>query len=250
MTEKPVTQEKKKRAGPLVWVLVGCLGILVLGAIAAFVGGVFIFNKAKEVVGDFDENPTLAAAKLIAATNPEIELVGTDEDSQSVTFRNTQTDEEFTFNYEDIQQGKVTFSSGDQSVTIDAPTGKEDQNTMTITTDQGNVTLGAGAGAQGFPDWLPIYPGTTPQGAYSTDSAQVRAGAYTIKTTKNNLEKVLDYYTTKFEEAGLKISGRTNLPGSTLLTAQSSNGSKTASVTSVFEKEEVRVMVNFTEKKR
>ena len=232
--QSQASPKTKKGLGPLTWVLIGCFGLLVLGMIGAFVGGIFIFDKAKDVLGEFEENPVVASAKLIAAANPEIEFVSSDEDGRTVTFRDTRTQKEFTFNYQDIEEGKVQFSSPYESVSVDIETDQEDEGKVTITTKEGTTTFGAGRGvAAEFPDWVPVYPGTTPEGTYSTDSAQVRSGAYTI-TLKDSLEEIVNYYVAAIKKAGLEIKNRTTVPTGVFLIANSPDDSR---------------MVSFTEKK-
>ncbi len=77
---------ERKGLSPVAWIAIGCAGILVLAGIATFVGGIFIFKKAKNVVQEMEDNPVLATAKLIAATNPDVELVAADEETQTVIF--------------------------------------------------------------------------------------------------------------------------------------------------------------------
>ena len=104
-------QEKKKGTHPLVWVAVGCAGVIMLGVFVLVVGGLFVFNKTKDMVKEMDENPVVAMAKIIAAANPEIELIEADEDNRVVTFRNTRTGEEYTIDFEDIEEDKGSLTS-------------------------------------------------------------------------------------------------------------------------------------------
>lgn len=91
MTQGHGTSSERKGLSPVVWIAIGCAGVLVLAGIATFAGGIFIFNKAKNVVEEMEKNPVLATAKLITATNPDVELVATDEESQTVIFLNSKT---------------------------------------------------------------------------------------------------------------------------------------------------------------
>ena len=68
-----------------------------------------------------------ATARFIAAANPEIELVDADKSNRIITFRNTETGEDFTFDYDDIEEGRFSFTSGDDSASIEFNTDGEDE---------------------------------------------------------------------------------------------------------------------------
>ena len=140
---------EKKGLSRWVWVGIGCAGFLVLGAVAAGVGGYFLLGKAKEVAREMEEDPIAATSRLIAAANPEIELVTADKQEGIVTFRNTETGEEFTFDYSDIEEGRFSFESGDDKTSFSLDSEGE---RMTITTDEGTVTLEAETDASDEPD--------------------------------------------------------------------------------------------------
>ncbi|HLE19500.1 MAG TPA: hypothetical protein VJB88_00125 [Vicinamibacteria bacterium] len=238
----------KKGLSPWAWIAIGCAGVLVLVGIATFLGGLFIFNKARDVVQEMEEDPVLATAKLIDATNPDIELVETDQENRTVTFRNSETGEEFTFGYQDIEEGKFSFSSDEGSVTYDVDAQEGQEGRLTVTTDEGTAMLGGGVSLERFPDWLPVYPGTSPQGTFFTESPEADMGAYVVQTA-DDLETVFDYYATELEKAGLAVVQRTTTPSGIVLIANSPESVRTVSVTGSLEAGEVKAMVNFTEKK-
>ena len=115
----PIPHQEKKGLGPWVWLGIGCAGILALSAVAFAVAGYFIYGKAKDVAREMEEDPVAATSRLIAAANPEIELVDADKSNRTITFRNTETGEEFTFDYDDIEEGRFSFTSGDESASIE-----------------------------------------------------------------------------------------------------------------------------------
>ncbi|MGH9460994.1 MAG: hypothetical protein ACRD1X_07225 [Vicinamibacteria bacterium] len=247
MTQGQGGQQQKKGLSPVAWIAIGCAGILVLAGLAMFFGGLFIFNKARDVVQEMQDDPALATARLIAAANPDIELVGTDEDQKTVTFRNEETGEEFTFNYQDIEEGRVTFSSDEQAVTYEVNREASGEGGLTVTSGEGTATLGS-VSLEKFPAWLPVYPQTDPQGTFFTESPEATMGAYT-SSTQDDLEAVIDYYATELEKAGLSVDQRTIVPSGGLLVAHSPDDTRTVSITSSVENAETKVMVNFTEKK-
>ncbi len=239
------TPEKKKGLPVLAWVGIGCLGVIILGIVVALLGSLFIFNKAKDFAAEVENNPALMAAKAMAMVNPELELVETDEEGRVVTFRNTESGEEFTINYSDLEEGRLSYSSDDGFVEIVSEE-MDGQGNLSITTDEGRTTFGAGADAD-FPGWVPIYPGSSPEGTYASDTPEMRGGAYTIRTN-DKLEEVMDFFSSELEKAGLEITNRTNLLENAILIARTSDEARTCSITAVFDDGEVRVTVNFAEK--
>jgi len=246
MSNAPSTQEKKKGLGPLAWVAIGCAGIVILAALGLVVGGFFVFKAVEEVAEEIEENPVLATSKLIAAANPEIELVEADEFDRIVTFRNVRTGEEFTFDFNDIEEGRISFQSEDGSVSVELEADDDDRGSLRITTDDGTASFGANVGVEDFPDWVPIYPGSSPQGTFSTDTDESRSGAYSLETA-DDLSEVIDYYVDALEEEGLEIVNRVVVSDTVHLTAESSDGSRTVSVTAGEEAGKVQVVVNFSE---
>lgn len=247
MSSTPAPQSPRKGLHPLAWVAIGCAGLLVVGGIVAALVGMFLLGKAKQFAEEAERDPVLATAKLIAAANPEIELAGQDQAKQTITFRNVKTGEEFTFDYKDIQEGKVRFSSAEEGASIDIDTSEAGEGKLTVASEEGRLTVGAGAAA--VPAWLPAYPGTTPEGNYTGESEDVRAGAYTIRT-RDSLKAVVDFYAAKLEAAGLQIASRVTTPQGVVLMAASPDDSRTSTVTASSEGGETQVVVHFMDKVR
>lgn len=235
----------RKGLSPLVWVAIGCAGILVLVGVVTFVGGIYVFKKAKNVVEEMEDNPVLATARLIAATNPDVELVAADEEARTVIFLNSKTGEEFTFNYQDIEEGKFSFTSDEGTYDVDA---SGEAGRLTITGDDGTAILGSSVGLENFPDWLPIYPGASAEGTFFTETPDGEMGAYVVRSD-DGLEIVMDYYVAELEAVGLEIAQRTTMPSGAVLIASSPDGTRSVSMTGAAEGGEVKMMVNFTEKK-
>ena len=247
----PIPQQEKKGLSPWVWLGIGCAGILALAAVAVGVGGYFIYGKAKDVAREMEDDPIAATSRFIAAANPEIELVDADKNNRIITFRNTETGEEFTFDYDDIEEGRFSFTSGDDSASIEFNT-DDDAGRMTITTGDGE-TMTYGAGASGHPDWadwVPEYPGTEPQGTFASETPDMRAGAFSFET-EDGLDEVLDFYVSELEAAGFVIQNRTTMPTGAILVATTSDEVRSATVTASVndDGDGIDAMVNFTEKK-
>ncbi len=245
------SNSKKKGLGPLGWVLIGCGGVLVLAGVAFMVLSVFVFKKAKDFSEDFKENPVPTLAKGIAFSNPDIDYVGSDEEKETVTFLNNKTGKEITVDYRDIKEGKLTFSSGDETVSFDAsPKADGRGGGLSITTNEMSATYGADVDVANFPDWVPVFPGSTPRGTAFAKSPDGTQGSYTI-VSDESLEKLRDYYTKAFEQEGLEAVSQTTTPDGSLSMLGSQDGARGATlVTSTNKEGQSQVVVGFTEKKQ
>lgn len=203
-----------KKTSPWVWVGVGC-GVLLLLTVLAFVAlGVFVFKKGKDFVKTAEKNPAVAAAKIAAAVNPEIEVVDSDDEAGTVTLRNKKTGETITLNAEDIKKGRLKFTNekGEQ-VTVE---GSQEQGKVRISSQQGEMVFGEGAGQ--LPDWVPVYPGAKASGSWQAKS-QGEAGGAAVFTTSDPPDRVMAFYerelksrgfspsTSRFEQNGKLVGG-------------------------------------------
>ena len=78
MTEEPQAPPEKSTS-PWIWVVAGCGGltILVVLVLVAVVG--FGMFKARDFLGDMEENPLRAVAELAIDQDPDLEIVDSDE---------------------------------------------------------------------------------------------------------------------------------------------------------------------------
>ena len=113
-----------RKTSPVVWILVAVLGLFVLFGIAVIGGGMFLVHKARQAGLDpalMRTNPALATAKLLAATNPDLEVVSHDDGRGLVTIRQRSTGKTVTMNLDEIKHGKITFrEDGKDAVTLEA----------------------------------------------------------------------------------------------------------------------------------
>lgn len=229
------TPPPKKGLHPMVWVGIGCAGIALVAIVAVVAGGIFAVNKARDIAAELEDNPAPTLAKMLAAANPDIEFVAEDSASGTVTFLNTRTNEEITVSYADIEDGAISFSKdggdsagdgagrNDVTATLDLGASEDGQARMSITTDSGTTSLETGTGAENLPAWVPVYPGTVPEGTLSTDTPESRGGVYTAKTS-DEMEDVLDYYADELEASGFTIESRTRMPEGGMLNAEDEGG--------------------------
>ncbi len=190
----PQTPTGPKKTSPWVWVGVGCLVLLLLGAGTC----VFIGMKAKRFAEKYKDNPELAAVELMIKANPDLEEVSSDKDARTVTVRDKKTGKEMTFNFEDIKNGKFSMEGSDGSKVNVGEGGVQ------VTDEKGQTTtIAGGVGTSNLPDWLPIYPGATAQSSFSATGAN--GGAVTMLETTDSADQALAFYEGKLKDAGFTV---------------------------------------------
>jgi hypothetical protein len=106
---------------------------MLLGVIAMVVLGVSVFNWGRgaledatgerslsDIVERLEDSPARTMAETVIRMNSELELLSTDDDAGTITFRSSETGEEATLNFEDIAQGRFTMTTSEGEVSIDA----------------------------------------------------------------------------------------------------------------------------------
>lgn len=249
------SQPQKKKLGPLAWVLIGCLGIVVLAGVVMLVGGFFVAKKVSDFADEAKENPARTAAEMVVRVNPELELVETDDEAQTMTIRNTETGEVFTADWSDIQQGKFRLDSGGKTVTFDAKeaTGGEEGGMISVTDESGDQTVVIGGGdASAVPAWFAAYPGASDAGStYSSKSGSEVTGMFTF-TTSDGVAEVMDFYRDELAGLGFELSESTFTSGEVeggSLTGEDKSG-RTVNVGLTRQDEVTQVGVNYTERQQ
>ncbi len=207
VTPPPAPAPEKKKRSPLVWVLAGCGGVLVVAVLVMIVAAVFVGKKVKDFAGEMEKNPTIAAAKLVAQLNPDVEVVSTDEDAGTITLRNLKTGEIMTFDASKVKEGKISFRSGEgEEVTFQAR-GDEDEGSMTVESKKGTMTFGAGTEVD-IPDWIPEYAGAEVDGQFGADTPEGRTGTFSFETG-DGADEVMRFYQQALEKEGFSVDRST-----------------------------------------
>jgi hypothetical protein len=204
---------------PLAWIGIGCLVLLVLCGVAFSV----VIYMGKRAVDKFAKNPSITLK---------------DEHGKPVTIGGK--DGKFEIK---TDQGTATVdTSSSNGVHIQATDEKGQKSTMNI----------GGAGTpQNLPSWLPAYPGATVQGTYDTTNNEGRTAAFTV-STKDDSNKVIDYYESQLKGAGLpaeKSTYSTNGTTGGTVTGKSADGKREASVIVSSSNGTTQAVITFSEKK-
>jgi hypothetical protein len=168
---------------------------------------------------------------MIAAMNPDIEVVDRDAGNGKVTVRNKQTGETITVNLDDIRQGKISFSNEEgeaATMSLDQQTGKLE---VQGEGEQGG-TLSFGGDTQ-LPSWIPTYPGATSEGVYNAETAEASSGTFSMTTT-DGVDQVFTYLKGQLEGGGYTVT-ETRFSGPQgdggMLNGESGDGSRSLTYT-------------------
>jgi hypothetical protein len=194
----PAAPAKGKR-GPLPYILLGCGAIAVLAVLGLVMAGWFVKGKLEQAGLSSEEaksNPAMAAAKMMVAVNPDLELVSADEARGTITVRQKSTGKQVTVNLEDARQGRIVFQEeGKGEVELKAQGGQ-----ITVQTPEGTARIGAAEA----PDWLPAYSGAQGQGMYSSSTAEGERGTYTFKTA-DSVDQVVSFFERELPGKGFNV---------------------------------------------
>ncbi len=100
---------------------------------------------------------------------------------------------------ESAGNGKLVFKNGKDAVTVQSSGG---DGTFEVKSSEGSVKFG---GAAKIPAWVPDYPGSEPQGAFSASGKDGEGGSFVFKT-KDDSGRVVKYYEDQFQSLGLKVT--------------------------------------------
>src|ERR1700691_2749330 len=134
-----------RKTSPLVWVLIIILGLCFLGFASCAAFGLYVAHKVKQAGIDpelWRTNPSLAVGRILAATNPNVEVVRSDERAGTVTIRDKRTGKETTMTFDQARNGKFSITADD---------------------DRGGTAtmqFGGAANTNDLPSWVPKYPGS------------------------------------------------------------------------------------------
>lgn len=198
------TAPSPRKTSPIVWVLVVILGIFVLGGLA--IGGValFVVHKAREAGVSSEllhRNPAAATARILAAANPDIEIVGQDDNAGTVTVRDRSTGRTTTWNLDQARRGRFSISAEDE--------------------DGKNATVEFGAGSpHKLPSWVPSYPGLSGTPTFGiTGNGPDGAGGTIAFNTSDPPDQVLSFYQYKINALGMKVQVNTTTANGGVITA-------------------------------
>jgi hypothetical protein len=178
----------KRKTSPIAWILIVVLGLFILGAMAVIGGGFFLYQKAKQAGIDAElikTSPALAMSKMIAATNPNVEVIKVDENRGLITLKEKKTGKIVTINFEDAKNGKITFQTQDAG--------------------SGRATVEFGAASAKMPSWIPAYPQAKAEGTFAMKGNEGESGSFHFRTS-DSATAVIRFYKDGLKQAGMKVT--------------------------------------------
>lgn len=223
----------KKGLSPLAWVGIGCGLIMLVGVVAVIGGAGFVFFKAKEVVQELEENPAKTVAEMVVRTNPDLELLNTDDEAGTITFRDTTKGEEVTLNFEDLAEGNFSFTTSEGEYNISADSTGTEGGGITFTGPDGEARIGSGS-MDDVPEWVPLYPGSDDlQSTFSSVSGENTSGILS-GTTADTPDQVAEHYKEVLEGDGYEVNVQSysaNDQKTVIVTATKDGGTRSFNVT-------------------
>ena len=192
-----------KKTSVWVWILGGIAIFFCAIMLTCGIGAYMLYRTVKSAGFDSElmkSNPGLAMAKMVAATNPNVEVVSTNDRAGTIVVRDKTTSKVTTYKFDPVTKRLViTANDGKQSsVTFD-------NNGMSATTADGSSVKYGAATGNDVPSWVPVYPGSSPQGTMSSTSPEGSQNTFTFKS-KDPASKVIGYYSDQLKSAGFTIN--------------------------------------------
>lgn len=218
-----------KKISPLVWILGGFAVLMFGGLLTCGVVGFLAMRAVKNAGFDPDlmqRNPGLAMAKMAAALHPDLQTVSTNERAGTITMREKSTGKLVTFKFDTEKKTLVMTGDDGKQVSIGV-TGDDKAGAVTVQSAEGSARFGSGGSA---PSWVPVYPGSSPQGTYSSQTAQGSQNSFTFKS-KDAPSKILSYYQDHLKSAGFTVTQTVNSEQGGLMSAETGDKARTVVVT-------------------
>jgi hypothetical protein len=220
-----------RKTSPIVWILVIVLGIAVLATVAVVGAGFFFVHKAKQAGLDpslIQKNPGMAIARMMAAANPDTEVVSTDENAGTITVRDKKTGKVITMTFDQVKSGGLKFTAKDE---------------------KGETAVMEFGGSTGkLPAWIPAYPGAEVKGTFTMrgdgGDGMGEGGNFGF-TTKDSPAQVEEFYQEKAKELGMKVNLTTHADKGGMIMAADEDNKRTLTVVIAGEADETTVNVTY-----
>lgn len=203
----PPAAQPQKKTSIWVWIVGGIVVFLFAIMLTCSVGGYLLYRGVKSAGFDSElmsKNPGLAMAKMVTAMNKDYETVKTNDREGTITVREKSTGKLITMKFDpDTKKMVIVTDDGKQSsVTIG-------ENGVSATSSDGSSVKFGQAVGNTAPSWVPIYPGSSPQGTMSSTNAEGSQNTFTFKS-KDDAAKIIAFYSDQLKTAGFSINMTTN----------------------------------------
>lgn len=232
-----------KKTSPLVWILGGLAVVFVLFGLMIAAGGYFAYRAIKNAGFDPDlmqRNPGLAMAKMVTAINPEVDVISTNESKGTITVKEKSTGKILVFRFDpDKKTMVITDEKGDEVRVSASGSGVE------VKAPDGSMQL---TGTNKAPAWVPVYPGSSPEGSMSIQNAEGSSTTFGFQIA-DPPSKVLEHYQTSLKSAGFTIQMTATSDGGGMISAEDQGKKRNLTVTVSKSGDETQVGIIALEKK-
>ena len=204
----PPAPQKSSGTKVLLWVIGIVVGLILISFASCAVLGFYAMHKVKQAGFDSDlmkKNPGLATAKMAVTMSPDTEIVSSDDNAGTIVVRDKKTGKVVTMKFDPQKKAMVITDENGKTTSL-TTTGEGAGASMEMNSAEGTVKIGSGSDKA--PDWVPVYPGSSPQGTFSTSSGTEQTGSYTF-VTKDPADKVIAFYGDSLKAAGFAVSNMT-----------------------------------------
>ena len=192
----------------LFWILGIIVGLILITFGSCAVIGFYAVHKAKQAGLDSDlmkKNPGYATAKMAVSMSPDAEIVSSDDNTGTIVVRDKKTGKTTTMKFDPEKKSMVVTDEYGKTTTM-TTTGQGANGGMEVKSSEGTMKIGASSDKP--PDWVPAYPGSSPQNTYSASNPTEQTGAFTF-TTSDAPEKVIPFYEDQLKSRGFTVSKMT-----------------------------------------
>jgi hypothetical protein len=238
-----------KKSNILIWILGGIVALMIGVTAMCGLAGYFIMHKAKQAgldAGLLTTNPAYAAAKMAATMNPDVETVTTDNSSGTITVRDKKTGKTTTLKFDADKKTMVVTDENGKEATVRVNT-DGDKGAVEVQSADGTMKFG-GAGSAQMPGWMPVYPGSSPTGTFSSQTKDGNQSTFAFKT-HDAPAKVMSYYQDQLKSGGFSINMATNTPQGGMVMAEDSGKNRSLMITASSSSEGTDVSLTAIEKK-
>jgi hypothetical protein len=204
----PPAPQKSSGTKILLWIAGIVVGLILISFASCAVLGFYAMHKVKQAGFNSDlmkKNPALATAKMAVTMSPDTEIVSSDDNAGTIVVRDKKTGKVVTMKFDPQKKSMVVIDENGKETSM-TTTGEGANASMEMKSPEGTMKIGAGSDKA--PDWVPVYPGSSPQNTFSANTNGEQTGSYTF-VTQDPTDKVISFYGDSLKSAGFAVSNMT-----------------------------------------
>jgi hypothetical protein len=171
---------------------IGCGLLALIGIVILVLGVGWGARKVGGLLSDLQANPDKFAAEMIVKSDPNLELVTSDEGKGEITYRDRTTGRTTTLTYGEAAKGNIGRGSEVSGGTVTAPAG---------------VWNGA-------PSWFPVMDGLVLGGTELHTANDTRESIHLTATSTAPTDDIVAFYSDELDRLGFTIARHSQTAGS------------------------------------